>query len=348
MVQALAFLKIRLWRPWPLWMAVLFALPGFVASSPARAGYDICNETSYVLEAALGRTAQSGISTQGWLQILPGACRKVVKEKLDLKPLYLFARTPKLYDQVLKKFSGGQRLCVSSGDFTIANAATCADPAHSYENFIEITPRKDNWQTSLTEERTYKGKGAALAGIQRLLAMTGYDVGDIDGVAGAMTNRVLDDFMAKGGLQYADRTSPEVIRALIAAVRKRQTKSGLQICNETRHLVWTTIGLHQGENIVTRGWYQVLAGECIRPVRKPLDGQVLYSFGEAVDKDGPVVAKGNIPLIWDGATELCTSDKRFTIETQGNCAGRGFKITKFRKIDLGGAKSWTIRYTEPQ
>jgi len=342
MVQALSFPRMR------PWLAGVLVLTGLAAAAPARAGYSLCNETSYVLEAAVGQTTDNGITTQGWLQVLPGACRTVIKDKLDRSPLYLYARTPKLYDQVLKRFSGGKRLCVSTGDFTITRASTCTDPAHSYENFIEITPRKDDWQTSLTEEEGYKNDGAALAGIQRLLGMAGYDVGAIDGVAGAMTNRVLEDFMAKAGLEDAAPTSPEVVRALIAVVRKRQTKSGLQVCNETRHLVWTTIGLHQGENSVTRGWYRVLAGECIRPVRKPLDGQVLYSFGEAVDKDGPVVAKGNIPLIWDGAVELCTSDKRFTIEGQDNCAGRGFKITKFRKIDLGGAKSWTIRYTEPQ
>lgn len=349
MAQALSFHNTRL--SWKIAFRALaaFAFLYFVAPSAAQAGYDICNKTSYVMEAAVGSQSSDGsITTQGWLDILPGSCRAVLKGKLGSSPLYLFARTPDYYDQVLNKFSGGRRLCVSTGEFTISNAAQCTDPAHSYANFIEITPRGENWQTSLTEETTYKADGAAMAGIQRLLAMTGYDIGSIDGVAGNMTNRALDDFMAKSGLQDAIKTSPQVIRALVATVKKRQTESGLQVCNETRHLVWTTIGLHKGESIVTQGWYKVLPGECIRPVRKPLDGQVLYSFGEAVDKDGPVIAKGTIPLIWDGAVELCTSDKRFTIGQQENCESRGLKITKFRKIDLGGAKSWTIRYTEPQ
>lgn len=324
------------------------ALAALLAPASAHAGYDICNRTSYVMEAAVGRQTAEGITTQGWLEVLPGACRKVFTDKLEPSSLYLFARTPKFYDQVLKKFSGGKRLCVSTGEFTINNASQCVDPAHSYADFIEINPQDADWQTTLTEETTYKAEAAALAGIQRLLGMAGYDVGAVDGLAGAMTNRALEDFKAKAGLEDAASTSPQVIRALVAAVRKRQTEAGLQICNETRHLVWTTIGVHHGDDISTQGWYKVLPGECIRPVRKPLDGQVLYSFGEAVDKNGPVLAKGTIPLIWDGAVELCTSDKRFTIEKQGNCEERGLKITRFRKIDLGGAKSWTIRYTEPQ
>lgn len=348
MAQALSSHKFRPGRQVALIPVLLagLAVAGFAA--PAQAGYEVCNQTSYVLEAAVGQSSSGGIATKGWIEILPGACKTAIKGELDLTPVYLYARTPKLYDHVLKQFSGGKTLCVGNGDFDLKNAADCSSPEHSKAKFIEITPRKADWRTSLEEDKSYKTDAAAMAGVQRLLAMSGYDVGEVDGLAGNMTNRALDDFMSKSGLQDAAKTSPQVLQALISNVRRRQTESGLRICNETRHLVWTTIGLHQGENIVTRGWYKIAAGECIRPWRKPLDGQVIYSFGEAVDKNGPVIAKGSIPLIWDGPVELCTNDARFAIESQGNCRDRGLKITKFRKIDLGGAKTWTIRYTEPQ
>ncbi len=317
-------------------------------SADAEAKYSVCNETSYVLDVATGKQKGNQTITRGWTQVLPGQCKTVLKEKLEQKKYYLFARTIGLYDQVLKRFSGGKKLCVSTSDFYIENAGKCVDPAHSYENFIEVKPTKSDWKTTLNEEKPLKLPEAATAGLQRLLAMAGYDIGAIDGVAGGMTNRALDDFMQKAGLAGEAKTGGKVFAALISAVLKRQKESGLLICNETRFLIWTTLGQHEGEDIITRGWYKVLPGECIRPLRKPLDGQVVYSYGEAVDEKGKIAVKSNIRLIWAGKQKLCTSKTRFSIPKQGNCKERGLNTTAFRKIDLGGAKSWTIRYTEPQ
>jgi len=328
---------------------VLLALLGAaLMPQKALAKYSICNETSYVLEAATGSQENGTLTTQGWFQVLPGQCKVALKGDLEQTNYYLFARTISLYDQILRRFSGGRKLCISTSDFLIKGADKCSDPAQTYEKFIEIKPEKPDWKTALTEEVSYKAPQAAMAGLQRLLAMAGYDIGDIDGIAGGMTNRALEDFMAKADLKNAGKTSPEVFNALISAVRKRQQESGLQICNETRFLVWSSIGQHEGEDILTRGWYKVLPGECIRPLRKPLDGQVIYSYGEAVDDKGQIAVKGGIKLIWAGKYQLCTKKSRFTIETQGKCDGKGLSTTAFRKINLGGAKSWTIRYTEPQ
>ncbi len=328
--------------------ALLALLGAVLVPQGAEAKYSICNETGYVLEAATGSDENGLMVTQGWLQILPGQCKLALKQKLAQKSYFLFARTISLYDQILRRFSGGRKLCISTSDFLIKGADKCSDPAQTYENFIEIKPKKPDWKTSLTEEVAYKPRQAALAGLQRLLAMAGYDIGGIDGVAGGMTNRALEDFMQKAGLKKASKTGPEVFNALISAVRRRQTESGLQICNETRFLIWSSIGQHEGEDIITRGWYKVLPGECIRPLRKPLDGQVIYSYGEAVDDKGKIAVKSGIKLIWAGKHQLCTRKSRFSIETQGKCTGKGQSKTAFRKIDLGGAKSWTIRYTEPQ
>jgi len=347
MVPELAFPEILKSGPKAVFLTIALLGAGLTPQR-AEAKYSICNETSYVLEAATGLTEGANTITQGWFQILPGQCKVALKEDLRQDNYFLFARTISLYDQILKRFSGGRKLCISTSDFLIKGADKCTDPAQTYENFIEIKPTKPDWKTSLTEEVAYKPKQAALAGLQRLLAMAGYDIGDIDGIAGGMTNRALEDFIAKAGLKNASKTGTEVFSTLISAVRKRQTESGLQICNETRFLVWSSIGQHEGEDIITRGWYKVLPGECIRPLRKPLDGQVIYSYGEAVDDKGKIAIKSGIKLIWAGKYRLCTKKSRFTIETQGKCDAEGQSTSAFRKIDLGGAKSWTIRYTEPQ
>ena len=319
----------------------------WLLASPARAEYQLCNETSYVLDAAIGVTKDGKISTQGWFRVNPGACKVLIKDKLKKQPLYLYTRTPKLYDQVLRKYSGGRQFCISNADFMLSNAEKCSGPAQKKVPFLEIKPETADWTTWLTGETAFKLDSAGWAGVQRLLAMLGYDIGTIDGVNGAQTKRALEDFLTKTKLAVKKKTGTEVFNALFASVLARQDNVGLKICNETRYLIWTAIGGREEKSIVTRGWYKISPGECIRPIRKPLNGQMIFSYSEAVDKNGPAMMEGNIPLVWDGDDKLCTSNSRFTIREQGNCAKRGLNETAFRRIDLGGAKSWTIRYTEP-
>ena len=64
----------------------------------------------------------------------------------------------------------------------------------------------------------------------------------------------------------------------------------------------------------------------MRPYKKPLDGSVIYSFGEAVDEDGPIISADNIPLIWDGDQVLCTKSTRFSIRTHENCEAQGLTL----------------------
>ena len=41
-------------------------------------GWSLCNETSYVLEAATGRPDGRSIQVQGWTRLRPGECRLAV------------------------------------------------------------------------------------------------------------------------------------------------------------------------------------------------------------------------------------------------------------------------------
>ena len=321
-----------------------------VPADAARADYRLCNETSYVVNAAIGVEAGGSVATRGWFEILPGRCRVVVEGPLDADKYYFYSRVPNYYDIAVTRFESGTRLCVGSSDFLITDATLCSDPSHRMERFIEVQPKSqgNDWELALAEEAEYTREQAGAAGVQRLLGMLGYDAGRIDGVPGGQTRSALDAFATASSQSIDEPTSPTVYAALLSELKAKQAGIGLQVCNETRHLVWTALGIPEDGKLVSRGWYRIATGECLRPYKKPLDGSAIYSFGEAVDENGPIISADNIPLIWDGDTLLCTQSTRFSIVEHENCEAKGMTPTRFRKISLGGARSWTIRYTEPR
>jgi len=327
----------------------LLALAVFSAGA-AAADYRLCNETSYVVNAAIGVEARGQVTTRGWFEILPGRCRVVVEGPLDAEKYYFYSRVPEYYDIAVTRFESGKRLCVGSSDFLLPDASECTDPSYRTERFIEVQPKSEggDWELALAEEAQFGLKAAALAGTQRLLGMLGYDAGRIDGVAGEKTRAAIEAFAEASGVPADDSDGAGLYRALLSELKARQAGVGLQVCNETRHLVWTALGIPEDGRLTSRGWYRIGTGECLRPYKKALDGSSIYSFGEAVDENGPIISADNIPLIWDGDTLLCTQSTRFNIAEHENCEAKGMTPTRFRKIDLGGARSWTIRYTEPR
>lgn len=316
----------------------------------ASADYRLCNETSYVVNAAIGVETSGSVTTRGWFEILPGRCRVVVEGPLDAENYYFYSRVPSYYDIAVTRFESGVRLCVGSSDFLIPEARECDDPSNRTERFIEVQPKSDgdDWELALAEEAEFTREQAALAGAQRLLNMLGYDAGRIDGLSGSLTEAALKSFASASGTGNTDVSDSEFYRAMLSELRAKQAGIGLQVCNETQHLVWTALGIPEDGQLTSRGWYRIGTGECLRPYKKPLDGSAIYSFGEAVDENGPIISADNIPLIWDGDTLLCTQSTRFNIADHENCEAKGMTPTRFRRIDLGGAKSWTIRYTEPR
>lgn len=327
---------------------VAFALSAGLAR-PAAADYRLCNETSYIVDAAIAVQSRAEVTTRGWFQVVPGQCRVVVQGPLDADRYFVHSRIPDFYDYSLTQFATGHRYCVGGGDFLIAGANQCRDPSHRLESFVEVQPEAngDDYSLVLAEEASFDRDKAGIAGAQRLLGMLGYDAGRVDGVKGATTQSALESFLKAAGISAENQVGPQVYQALSAEIRAKQAGVGLQICNETRHLVWTAIGIPEQGGITSKGWYRIGAGECVRPHKQPLNGEVIYSFGEAVDDDGPIISSDNIPLIWDGDQVLCTKSTRFSVRVHENCEAQGLTPTRFRRIELRGAKSQTIRYTEP-
>lgn len=147
------------------------------SSMPAHADLKICNRMSYVVDAAVGIDEKGVIATRGWFRIDPAMCHVVLPGPLTADRLLVSARALGVYGTSPIPQNGGDRLCVGSGDFTIADARLCSG-GQTLVPFTAINPSQTddgNVAAYLAEDSEYDDDQAKRAGIQRLLVIGGYD-----------------------------------------------------------------------------------------------------------------------------------------------------------------------------
>jgi len=311
----------------------------------AQAALTLCNRTSYLMDLAVGLEKRPMVSTRGWFRVEPGTCHAVMNETPDTDLVYVHARTPTLYGTAPLPQRGEAEFCIRPTDFRFANARNC--PVSEQARFAATRPAdSDNGPVvNLAEQADYDDDQARLAAIQRLLVIAGYDASPIDGVDGAKTQSALAAFLKDRGLPADAASQPDFLATLLAAARDPQGH-GFTWCNDTSYTVMASLGLVEMGAIITRGWYRVAAGQCVRPdLRgKPLK---IYSYAEAVDGKGRTVRRGDEPLAWGGKIVLCTRDGKFELADHKDCAARGLNSAGFAVIDLGAKPSAAVRFREP-
>ena len=313
----------------------ILALAGLCAvlAAPAHAELTVCNRTSYLMDTAFGVEKRANVSTRGWFRIDPGQCRQVLDGPLDADMVYVHTRTPPLYGNAPLPQTGAAELCIRPTDFTIADARSC--PVSQQVRFSAARPSDSpkGPAINLAEEADYDDAQARLAGIQRLLAIAGYDAYPIDGVQGAKTQAALGKFLADRGLAADAAAAPEFFATLLKAAQNPEG-NGFAWCNETQYAVMAALGTTEATSIVTRGWYRIAPGQCLRP---DLHGDLrrLYSYAEAVDADGRTIKRGDAALSWGGNVPLCTRDGKFEVSDHKDCAARGLNLAGFAAVDVG-------------
>jgi len=316
-----------------------------LAASPARADLKLCNRLSYVVETAIGIEDKGAAATRGWVRLNPGECRVVLPGAVAAEHLYVHARALAPYGPSPLPQSGHADLCVGDQDFTVATGRACGR-GQRLVRFTEIKPAEmpDGLMAALAEEADYTDEQARLAGIQRLLAMSGYDAGPIDGVTGRKTESALAQFLKDRGLAAGAPEQPAFFDTLIEAAQQ-PAGTGLSWCNDTAFTVMAALGADEKGATVTRGWYRVEPGKCLRPDFTPPTRR-LYSFAEAVDAEGRKISRGGKPLAWGGATVLCTREAKFELGDQRDCNARGLVPTGFAPVDLPARGGTTVRFKE--
>jgi uncharacterized membrane protein len=325
-----------------LWLGFALTL---LAATQAQAGLTLCNRTSYRVQAAIGLEKRAIVATRGWFRLDPGECKLVLDGTLDADMVYLHARMPPLYGSAPIAQSGQAELCVRNGDFDMADGRGC--PVSQQARFAAARPSEQpNGPTvNLAEEADYDDTQARLAGIQRLLAIAGYDAYPVDGVPGAKTQAALTKFLTDHRLAADAGSQPQFFDALLDAANN-PAGAGFAWCNDTKYTVMAALGVVEMGAIVTRGWYRVDAGRCLRPDLRS-DPRRLYSYAEAVDGNGRAIKRDDAPLAWGGNVPLCTRDGKFDLSNHKDCAARGLNSAGFAVIDVGANPSTVMRFKEP-
>jgi uncharacterized membrane protein len=318
---------------------VLFSL------TPAQAELTLCNRTSYMMEIAFGIEKRANVSTYGWFRVDPGQCRQILDTPLDADMVYVHARTPPVYGSAPLPQNGEAQFCIRDDAFSITDARGCPVNQQARFNAAKPSDSPKGPTINLAEEADYDDTQARLAGVQRLLAIAGYDAYPIDGVQGTKTQAALTKFLADRKLLADAAAKPEFFDALVAAAAN-PSGAGFSWCNDTKYTVMASLGVVEMGAIVTRGWYRLTAGQCLRPDLHG-DPHRLYSYAEAVDGNGRPIRQGDGVLSWGGAVPLCTRDGKFELSDHKECAARGLNSAGFALIDLGAQPTAIVRFKEP-
>ncbi len=318
-----------------------------VFAIPARADLSLCNRMSYVVEAAIGIDDKGAAATRGWFRIDPGQCRTVVQGELQATALFVHARALAVYGGSPLPQAGHADFCIQSDSFVLANARTCTRPNQRLARFTEVRPSETDKGLTvyLAEDAEYSDDQARDAAIQRLLVIAGYDATPIDGIRGAKTDQALIQFLQDNKLGMAAAGQPDFFDTLIA-VAQRPEGPGFTWCNDTPHPAMAALGVEDRGTVTTRGWYRVEPGRCLRPDVKG-NPRRLYSFAEAIGKDGQPLLRGARPLAWGGETILCTRNVKFELSEHKDCTGSGLTASGFATVDMTGKTGTTIRFVMP-
>jgi uncharacterized membrane protein len=316
-----------------------------LAATPARAELNLCNRTSYMMEIAYGLEKRANVSTYGWFRVDPGQCRQILDTPLDADLVYMHARTSPVYGSAPLPQTGETRFCIRDNAFSITDARSCPVNQQVPFNAAKPSDSPKGPTVNLAEEADYDDTQSRLAGIQRLLAIAGYDAYPINGVQGVKTQAALNKFLNDHKLPAEVVAKPEFFDALMAAAAN-PAGAGFSWCNDTHYTVMVSLGVVEMGAIVTRGWYRVAAGQCLRPDLHG-DPHRLYSYAEAVDGNGRPIHQGDGVLSWGGGVPLCTRDGKFELSDHKDCAVRGLNSAGFALIDIGAQPSTIVRFKEP-
>lgn len=296
-------------------LVAAFITLGF--NGAAQAG-QVCNETSFVVEAAKAWRTPTGLAVEGWARILPGGCA-------DIGPTtnteqYLYARTTRAYLGGVREWRGSLDICVDETDFAFEGVADCETLGLETRKFRQLTDAERD-QAVLVEVADF-GDRAEEAGLQRLLQSAGYDINVIDGYAGRRTRRQVTAFEEDQGRSFgADRAA--LIEALHDRALARNAALGLQVCNDSSLPMGVAVARAAGDGFETRGWWRIAPGGCAQTLSAQLNGDETYVYAQLIDEDALRPLAG-------GTEPFCITPARFTSQTRSECTSSGFQPAQFR------------------
>src|SRR5262249_16286499 len=137
-----------------------------------------------------------------------------------------------------------------------------------------------SWTMTFTESPALANMDAArIAGLKRLLRDNGFKIASTDGKPDKAADAALAQFRKR--MKLADNASPEdMFEALETEALKIASPAGYSVCNDTNEAVWTSVGMKNGSDWVSRGWWTVAPGSCAKAISTPLSTDKVYLLVE--------------------------------------------------------------------
>ncbi len=287
-------------------------------------GWRLCNETSFILEAATGRPeGGSSIVVEGWTRLRPGECRIAIPAPLREANYYVMARSSSAHHGGQRMWGGEIPLCVdTTGSFAVESPTSCIAMGLEERSFRAVKiENRNNWTTRLTETEPYGTKLSQNAGVQRLLKDAGVANTSIDGYVGRSTRGAIAAFLKANKLSK-DTPDTTLIDILEEVANTRSREVGMTICNRTPHKLWTAIGRRRGNGWESRGWWTLDSDSCARTIDESLIPTPHYVFAEMETDEGMRRLKVASHL-------FCIARSKFAIVGREGCVVRAYKEAEF-------------------
>ena len=265
-------------------------------TAPARADLQFCNKTSYVLDLALALEEKDAAATRGWFRVDPGACRTVLQGAITAEKVYVHARALAAYGPSPLPQAGHADFCIADGNFVIAAAKACQTRSGPAARALladqAVGNRAGADRLSAARKPTTIPRRRGLPASSACWSIAGYDANPIDGLEGKKTSAALDQFLKDRRLPADAANGPTFFQVMLDAV-KAADGVGFSWCNETSYPVMAALGIDEKR----RGDDARLVPRRRRQMRQAGPAgearQALFSFAEAVDKEGQSLKRGD-------------------------------------------------------
>lgn len=321
----------------------LSASAAFAQTEPAQnqAGWQICNQTSFVLRTATAFIRDDRTQATGWNDLYPGAC--MVETPPLNSPRFLYAQSSPIHRGDIREWAGTIELCTAKADFVSDVTDDCLSKGMKTHKYIAVDPNE--YTTDLIEPDNYKDK-AETAGIQRLLQSAGYKITRVDGVAGQRTARTIRKFKKDNDLN-ASMSNTDLIAALIAVVQDNSLNVGLTVCNDSTMPIWGAIARRIQDGWQSRGWWDIAPGDCAKPLNASLIAAEAHIFAlqENTDDTGTPLPDKHLRTIATTPAQFCIAEAKFSALGREFCIENGYNIANFRPVETD-QDGFTIRLTD--
>ena len=264
---------------------------------------------------------------------MPGNCGSAIAEPLKAASYFVYARSAHAQGAAPRVWGGQFQFCAQDANFSLSTKVTTSSCAASGAFTVPFAPVATNgassWTMTFTEQPALASPDdARAAGLRRLLNDLGYQP--------ALDARSLGNAIARFRvhMKLPVSISPDdLFVALEAEAKKGSPEAGYSICNEGDSDIWAALGLKEGADFVSRGWWQIGAGACSVAINTALTRDAVYLFASKV---------GNNHLV-TGPASFCVSNTQFDIKGRDRCTERGLSAAGFAATNQKGGKSFVAR-----